>query len=60
MRGTARAVVHVALDEALGVITAVCVIDNLGKGASGQAVQAMNVALGLPETAGLPRIPLLP
>jgi N-acetyl-gamma-glutamyl-phosphate reductase len=48
------------LDEALGVITAVCVIDNLGKGASGQAVQAMNVALGLPETAGLPRIPLLP
>ncbi|MBK9367156.1 MAG: N-acetyl-gamma-glutamyl-phosphate reductase [Deltaproteobacteria bacterium] len=60
VRGTARAVVHVALDEALGVITAVCVIDNLGKGASGQAVQAMNVALGLPETAGLPRIPLLP
>ncbi len=28
-------------------------IDNLGKGAAGQAVQAFNVASGLPETAGL-------
>ena len=31
----------------------VSVIDNLGKGAAGQAVQNMNVALGLDETAGL-------
>ncbi len=30
-----------------------CTIDNLVKGAAGQAVQAMNLALGLPETAGL-------
>lgn len=30
-----------------------CAIDNLGKGAAGQAIQAMNVALGLDETAGL-------
>ncbi|MCB9489759.1 MAG: N-acetyl-gamma-glutamyl-phosphate reductase [Deltaproteobacteria bacterium] len=30
-----------------------CVIDNLMKGAAGQAVQNMNIALGLPETAGL-------
>ena len=28
-------------------------IDNLVKGAGGQAVQAMNLALGFPETAGL-------
>ena len=28
-------------------------IDNLGKGAAGQAVQCANLALGLPETAGL-------
>ena len=31
----------------------VCAIDNLGKGAAGQAVQNANLALGLPETAGL-------
>jgi N-acetyl-gamma-glutamyl-phosphate reductase len=31
----------------------VCAIDNLGKGAAGQAVQNANIALGLPETAGL-------
>jgi N-acetyl-gamma-glutamyl-phosphate reductase len=31
----------------------VAAIDNLGKGAAGQAVQNMNLALGFPETAGL-------
>ena len=30
------------------------VIDNLVKGASGQAVQNMNIRFGIPETAGLP------
>jgi N-acetyl-gamma-glutamyl-phosphate reductase len=34
--------------------------DNLTKGASGQAVQCMNIACGLPETAGLEHIPVLP
>ena len=32
---------------------ALCAIDNLGKGAAGQAVQAANIALGLDESAGL-------
>jgi N-acetyl-gamma-glutamyl-phosphate reductase common form len=36
------------------------VIDNLVKGAAGQAVQAMNLALGLPETAGLEAVGLAP
>jgi N-acetyl-gamma-glutamyl-phosphate reductase len=36
------------------------VIDNLVKGASGQAVQNMNLMFGLPETAGLGQIALLP
>lgn len=36
------------------------VIDNLTKGASGQAVQNMNIMFGLPETAGLDAIALLP
>jgi N-acetyl-gamma-glutamyl-phosphate reductase len=31
----------------------VAVLDNLGKGASGAAVQNMNIMLGLPETEGL-------
>jgi N-acetyl-gamma-glutamyl-phosphate reductase len=31
----------------------ICAIDNLGKGAAGQAVQNANLALGLPETEGL-------
>jgi N-acetyl-gamma-glutamyl-phosphate reductase len=43
----------------LGVFTngdttvVICALDNLGKGAAGQAVQNANLALGLPETAGL-------
>ena len=40
-------------DERTNTVIAICAIDNLAKGASGGAVQAANVALGLPETAGL-------
>ena len=40
-------------DEATGRAVIVCALDNLGKGAAGQAVQNVNVALGLDETAGL-------
>ena len=36
-----------------GWVTALCAIDNLGKGASGQAVQCANLATGLPEGAEL-------
>lgn len=60
VRGTARAQVHVAFDAARGMITVVSVIDNLGKGAASQAVHNLNLAAGLPETAGLPLLPLLP
>ena len=48
-----RAHVGVALDARAGVAVAVSAIDNLVKGAAGQAVQAMNAALGWPETTGL-------
>mgnify|MGYP005838877027 FL=1 len=41
------------VDERAGRIVVISVIDNLMKGASGQAVQNMNVMLGLPETEGL-------
>jgi N-acetyl-gamma-glutamyl-phosphate reductase len=36
------------------------VIDNLMKGASGQAVQNMNIMFGLPETTGLGQLPIVP
>jgi N-acetyl-gamma-glutamyl-phosphate reductase len=36
-----------------GRLIVVSAIDNLGKGAAGQAVQCANLMLGLPETAGL-------
>ncbi len=35
------------------VVRAICAIDNLGKGAAGQAVQNLNIMLGLPEESGL-------
>ncbi|HEX2965087.1 MAG TPA: N-acetyl-gamma-glutamyl-phosphate reductase [Syntrophorhabdaceae bacterium] len=43
-----------------GTIVILSAIDNLIKGASGQAVQNMNIALGLEETNGLSRIPQFP
>jgi N-acetyl-gamma-glutamyl-phosphate reductase len=50
---TNRCHVGVAMDSRAGVAIVSSAIDNLVKGAAGQAVQAMNAALGLPETAGL-------
>jgi N-acetyl-gamma-glutamyl-phosphate reductase len=41
-------------------IIALCAIDNLGKGAAGQALQNANLMLGLPETTGLEGAPLWP
>jgi N-acetyl-gamma-glutamyl-phosphate reductase len=52
--------IHVRLDERTGRIIAISVIDNLVKGAAGQAVQAFNLVHGLPETAGLEQLPLAP
>jgi N-acetyl-gamma-glutamyl-phosphate reductase len=43
-----------------GPIIALSAIDNLGKGAAGQAIQNANLMLGLPETAGLEGSPLWP
>ncbi|HET9113483.1 MAG TPA: N-acetyl-gamma-glutamyl-phosphate reductase [Burkholderiales bacterium] len=55
-------VCRVALHRPQGADTVVIlsVIDNLVKGAAGQAVQNMNIMFGLPETAGLELIGLLP
>ena len=45
--------IGVTLHAATGRAVVVAAIDNLGKGAAGQAVQNMNIAFGLPETQGL-------
>ncbi len=50
---TDRAIVSVELDTRTGIIMAYCVLDNLGKGAAGQAVQAFNIAAGFAEQTGL-------
>ena len=42
------------------VVVVLSVIDNLVKGAAGQAVQNMNILFGLPEPTGLGQIPLMP
>jgi N-acetyl-gamma-glutamyl-phosphate reductase len=42
-----------AADERAGRAVVVAAIDNLGKGAAGQAIQNANLMLGLPEGAGL-------
>ena len=47
-------------DERTGTVMAICAIDNIAKGASGGAVQAANVALGLAETAGLSVVGMYP
>ena len=51
--GSDRAVLSARYDERSRHIISFCAIDNLGKGAAGQAVQAFNVANGYPETSGL-------
>src|SRR5688572_17056213 len=53
VQGTDGAELGVFTDRSTGTRIVVCALDNLGKGAAGQAVQNANLALGLPETAGL-------
>lgn len=58
--GTNRALVYATLDADSGLLVVSCAIDNLGKGAAGQAIQNANIALGLDETLGLERIAVWP
>ena len=50
---TNRCHLGVAVDARAGAVVAVSTLDNLLKGAAGQAVQALNAAMGWPETLGL-------
>jgi len=51
---------QVTVDQDAGRLVVVAAIDNLTKGTAGAAVQCMNLALGLPETAGLPTVGVAP
>jgi N-acetyl-gamma-glutamyl-phosphate reductase len=60
VRGSNMIAIGVARDRAAGRAIIVSALDNLTKGASGQAVQAMNLMLGFPETLGLEHTALFP
>ena len=53
VQSTDAAEIGVFTDRATGTAIVICALDNLGKGAAGQAMQNANLALGLDETAGL-------
>lgn len=58
--GTNSAHLTFRFDERTNTILAISAIDNLAKGASGGAVQAANVAIGIDETMGLATVGLYP
>lgn len=60
VRGTNYCDIYCTYDERTNRILVVSVIDNLVKGAAGQAVQNMNLMLGLEEPTGLNQIPVNP
>jgi N-acetyl-gamma-glutamyl-phosphate reductase len=59
-QGTNLAFVSYVADPDSETIIALGAVDNLGKGAAGQAVQNMNLMLGCPEQLGLDLVPMLP
>jgi N-acetyl-gamma-glutamyl-phosphate reductase len=60
VKGSNMALIGVFADRVPGRAIIVSVIDNLVKGASGQAIQNMNVMLQIPETTGLSQIAMFP
>jgi N-acetyl-gamma-glutamyl-phosphate reductase len=60
VRGSNMTFIGVVKDRIPGRAVIISVLDNLVKGAAGQAVQNMNVMLGFPETLGLEQIALFP
>ena len=58
--GANTAHIQVAVDKRAGRVVAVAAIDNLTKGTAGAAIQCANIALGFPETTGLPTAGVAP
>ena len=51
---------YIAVGAFVLLVIAMGVVDNLGKGAAGQALQNVNLICGLPENAGLDGVPMWP
>jgi N-acetyl-gamma-glutamyl-phosphate reductase len=60
VKGANRCQISVAVPQQRDTVVVMATVDNLVKGASGQAVQNMNIMLGLDERAGLQQVGLLP
>jgi N-acetyl-gamma-glutamyl-phosphate reductase len=60
VRGSNMTFIGVVRDRVPGRAIIVAALDNLVKGASGQAIQNMNLMLGYPETLGLTQVALFP
>jgi N-acetyl-gamma-glutamyl-phosphate reductase len=60
VRGSNMTFIGVAKDRIPGRAIVIAALDNLVKGASGQAIQNMNLVLGYPETMGLEQVALFP
>src|SRR3712207_6763905 len=58
--GANTVALQVAVDPDAGRLVVVAAVDNLTKGTGGAAIQCANLALGLPETAGLPVVGVAP
>ena len=60
MEGSNYVDINFVIDERTGRIIMMGALDNLVKGAAGQAVQNMNLMFGLPESEGLDLVPMFP
>jgi N-acetyl-gamma-glutamyl-phosphate reductase len=58
--GANTVLLQVAVDADAGRVVVIAALDNLTKGTAGAAVQCLNLALGLPETTGLPTVGVAP
>lgn len=60
VRGSNRAQISYTIDKRTGTVISQAVIDNLGKGASGQAIQCMNLRFGFAENDGIAAVGMFP
>lgn len=60
VRGSNFCLMNVFPDRLPGRAIVICVIDNLVKGASGQAMQNLNLVMGYPETTALMQLAMFP
>ena len=60
VRGSNFALINVYEDRIAGRAIVICVIDNVCKGASGQAIQNLNVMMGCRESTAIDLMPLFP